>query len=177
MTASRESTALSDRQPAVVVPADDGIAVEWSEPLPQQLWAVPFRWMLLGSTVAGGVVIAVGWVSVSASRTASDQIGGLVAAVVGLGLAAVGQAVWIISGRRSLGRGMANVLPAPDRPAEEHHLDRVSAADDGRLIVVQGGVGLYHRPGCPFTGGKSVTTGDRQSHEQAGRSACAVCEP
>jgi hypothetical protein len=164
------------------VVVDDSITVEVTTEtsLPESLWASPVRAGTFGSALAGGALIALGWVGASGTRVVSDQLPWLVTAIAGLGLAALGQGVWILSGRRTLGRGFVAVLPAPARRAEEAEPatdSRIERSDDGALVAVDGRVRLYHRRACAFVQGKSTTPAQRAAHERAERTPCEVCQP
>ena len=164
------------------VVVDDGLTVEVTTEasLPERLWDSPVRAGTFGSTLGGGALIALGWVGASGTRVISDQLPWLVTSIAGLGLAALGQGVWVLSGRRTLGRGFVAVLPAPSRRAGEPELEidgRIEDPDDGALVAVDGRVGLYHRRACAFVRGKTTSPAQRAAHERAGRTPCEVCQP
>src|SRR6266513_1033526 len=99
--------------PPVVLaaPVDDHITVEVVEEdlLPARLWGSAARAGAFSSTLGGGALIALGWVGASGTRVVGDQLPWLIASIAGLGLAALGEGVWIMSGRRTLGRGFVAV--------------------------------------------------------------------
>src|SRR2546423_920600 len=138
--------------PGPVVAADLTVEVTTKATLPDRLWRSPVRAATFGSTLAGVVLVALGWVGVSGTRVVSHQLPWLVTSIAGLGLAALGQGVWVLSGRRTLGQGFVAVLPAPSRRAgaDVQAADAPSERrDDGALVAVDGRVGLYHRLACP----------------------------
>jgi hypothetical protein len=164
------------------VVVDDGITVEVTTDtsLPERMWGTPVRAGTFGTALAGGALIALGWIGASGTRVVSDQLPWLVTSIAGLGLAGMGQGVWILSGRRTLGRGFVAVLPAPAgraNDAEPATDGRTQGPDDGALVAVDGRVGLYHRRACAFVQGKTTIPTQRAAHERAGRTPCEVCQP
>jgi hypothetical protein len=164
----------------VAVRDDITVEVTTDTSLPERLWGTPARAGTFGSAIAGGALIALGWVGASGTRVVSDQLPWLVTSIAGLGLAALGEGVWILSGRRTLGRGFVAVLPAPTRRAADAEVatdGRIEDPDDGALVAVEGRVGLYHRRACAFVQGKKTSPAPRAAHERAGLTPCEVCQP
>jgi len=163
-----------------VVHDDIRVEVTMGATLPERLWGTPVRAGTFASAIGGGALVAMGWVGASGTRVVSDQLPWLVTSIAGLGLAAFGQGVWILSGRRTLGRGFVAVLPAPARRADVAGPvtdAQTKRTDDGALVAVDGRVGLYHRTACAFVQGKTTTPAERAAHERAGRTPCEVCLP
>ena len=160
---------------------DDSITVEVTGAalLPLRLWDSPVRAGAFGSTLGGGALIAIGWVGASGTRVVGDQLPWLVTSIAGLALAALGQGFWIMSGRRTLGRGFVAILPAPARRGDDPARATVGLVEvpDDALVAVDGRVGLYHRPVCAFVQGKPMSSVPRAAHERAGRTPCEVCQP
>lgn len=160
---------------------DDDITVEVTgeASLPERLWGSPVRAGAFGSTLGGGALIALGWVGASGTRVVGDQLPWLVTSIAGLALAALGQGFWIMSGRRTLGRGFVAILPAPAHRGDDPALatDGLVEVPDDALVAVDGRVGLYHRRACAFVQGKPTSSVPRVAHERAGRAPCEVCQP
>lgn len=166
--------------PAPAVGDDIRVEVTVEASLPECLWGSPVRAGAIGSTLGGGALIALGWIGASGTRVVSDQLSWAIASIAGLGLAALGQGIWIMSGRRTLGRGFVAVLPAPSHRNDHPAVPAGPSAEpfnDGALVVVEGRVGLYHRRACAFVQGKLTSSADRAAHERAGRTPCEVCQP
>jgi len=144
------------------------------------------RW---GITVGlGGIVIAVAWYVCAGDASFDQQVGPADAAVGGLLLAGIGNAVWLLQGRRALGERRRTLLP--DVAAPEPTVTRVTDAGavpmpapgettaQAGLFVAGAGLERYHRPGCALASGRSDWTGmTRAEHEVAGRRPCGVCRP
>ena len=149
--------------------------------------ADPWRWRsVVGICLCNAVAVAVillGWFEASASAMVRRQLPWLNVGMCGLAVAAIGNSLWLRERRRALvglvASGtelwdwIARSTGAPEEP-DEIRLD--GRTDDG-VFVSAARAQLFHRPDCPFVAGKSVTRQLRSSHEAAGRSACAVCEP
>jgi len=168
--------------PPLAAAADDSITVEvvGEESLPDHLWGPPARAAALGTTISGGALIALSWFGASGTRVVSHQLPWLIGSIAGLGVAALGEGLWLLSGRRSLGRGFVAVLPAPASRAGEAATAaecRPAGRADGDLVAIDGRAGLYHRPACVFAAGKPTVSAERAAHERAGRTPCEVCQP
>jgi hypothetical protein len=146
------------------------------------------RW---GITVGlGGIVIAVAWYICSGDATFGQQVGPADAAVAGLLVAGVGNATWLLKGRRALGERRRALLPDVAPPeatdvdlATEHQAPSLTTAEtpavaEAGLLVAGEGMERYHRADCALaagrTGWKAMT---RHQHESEGRRPCGVCQP
>ena len=122
---------------------------------------------LLGQLV-GLAMMAASWFEVSSQVTVRGELTWLNLGVVGLLMSGVGNAMWLLQGRRNVGTARVMVLPDPQPRTEA----AVAAGRDARVVVKTHGVTMYHRPGCPLVAGKpTVARGARN-----GRVPCQVCQ-
>jgi hypothetical protein len=143
------------------------------------------RWAI--TVGLGGIAVAVSWYVCAGEATFSQQIGPADAAVAGLLLAGIGNAAWLLKGRRAIGErrrlllpdvtadpGVRRVVPVPVRADDL----LPNAADPTALLVAGEGMERFHRPGCALTRGRSgFVEMTRHEHERAGRRPCGVCRP
>jgi hypothetical protein len=145
------------------------------------------RW---GITVGiGGIVIAVAWYICAGDATFSQQVGPADAAVAGLLVAGVGNATWLLKGRRALGERRRSLLPdlppreaasteVADEAAPSRTTDETPAVTEPGLLVAGEGMQRYHRADCALAAGRTEwTAASRVEHESAGRRPCGVCRP
>lgn len=128
------------------------------------------------SNAVGLVLIAVSWYQVAGQLTTRDELAWLNVGVVGIAIAGVANAMWLLRGRRNI--GLARVMVLPDVPprAKTAWDDRLSE-DLDNSPVAGATMTRYHRPSCPLVEGKSVRAGSRRDHERAGKLPCELCEP
>jgi hypothetical protein len=154
---------------------------------PTVVWRVEdlLRWAI--TVGLGGVAVAVAWYVCAGESTFSQQIGPADAAVAGLLLAGIGNAAWLLKGRRAIGErrrlllpdvtvdpGVRRVVAVPVRVDDPWP----SSVDDTALPVAGEGMERFHRPGCALTRGRSgFVEMTRHEHERAGRRPCGVCRP
>ena len=136
------------------------------------------RWAVTASL--GGVAIAACWYVAAGDATFAQQIGPTNVAVAGLLLSGVGNAAWLLKGRRMLGERRRALLP--DVPVPTTAVAEQGEADRGevkRTLYVAGeGMERYHRSGCPLAAGRGGWTSmTAERHEAAGRRPCGVCMP
>lgn len=123
--------------------------------------------MLIGQVVGLALMVA-SWFEASSQVTVRGQLAWLNLGLVGLAVCGVGNAVWLLQGRRSV--GIARLLVLPDRTIGPPTMAPV--VSDTRFAVRSPGVTMYHRPGCPLIAGKpTVARGARQGHVP-----CQVCQ-
>jgi hypothetical protein len=159
-------------------------------PARPQLWSAEdlLRWAI--TTGLGGIVIAVGWYIAAGEATFGQQVGPLDAALAGLLLSGLGNLVWLLHGRRTLGERRQLLLPdvadaiasgaaqvvvvGPPLTAP----GAVDAATVDDVFLAGEGMERFHRPGCALAAGRmGWTTATRQEHEEVGRLPCGVCRP
>ena len=170
-------------------PAADGAAIPPAPaPTPRRvLWSAEdfVRWIL--AIGAGGVVLAVSWYVCSGDASFNKQIGPLDAAVGGLVLSGLGNAMWLMRGRRVLGERRRALLPDPVLAAAGPvgALRKVSgvpdvggaATGDPGVFVAGEGMVRFHRPDCALAAGRGWAAASRGDHENLGRLPCGVCRP
>ena len=95
-------------------------------------------------------------------------------AIAGIIVAGVGNAVWLLTGRRAVGlrrRTVANAI-------ERRYRGRAQPiAEQTTTLVAAKGMTRYHRADCVFVAERRVTANKRQTHESRGRTPCGVCRP
>jgi hypothetical protein len=125
--------------------------------------------------VSVGVAFAVlGWSLASARAAVTDQVGLASLALVGVALAFVGQAVWLLRGRRAVGDRINHLLgPPPAAPANT----TVGVREQSNELVAATGLRLYHRRTCLLVPAAGCRKAARSAHEKAGRRPCGVCRP
>jgi hypothetical protein len=125
--------------------------------------------------IAVGIMLwAIGWYQVAGRTTMKAQAGPMNLAIVGVVVAGVGQALWILDGRRRVGLrrrvliGSALRRPRPTSTAQDTAAGPLYSAE---------GLHLYHRKDCPMGDGREWSPMTRGSQEATGRTPCGVCKP
>lgn len=145
-------------------------------PLP---WEAAHLFRVCAALVGAAVALLVSWWGVSGTARMSTQIAWVNLGVAALILIAATMGMWLLAGRREVGRLQASITAS----LEAVLVDRVrapsvaSAPDPADKDALVSGVGmtLYHRPTCQLVAGKPVTVATRRSHEVARRRPCRVC--
>lgn len=131
----------------------------------------------------GAFVVLLAWVGCGGTARLSHQFAWTSLGVVGFLTAAVGNGLWLLTGRRMVGVRLRQLLPL------EAELDMTepgsravpATADpltyDPELLVAAEGGSRYHRPDCVLVRGKELETGSRSSFFDSPRTPCEVCEP
>ena len=123
----------------------------------------------------GGIVLS--WWMVAGTAEAATQQGWLDVGVVALLLAATGDALYLLNGRRRVRtRQRALALRMTARADGLVRTDSVRA-DSGGMVVTAPRMSRYHRAGCLLVQGKPVTWGSVAENVRAGRRPCGVCTP
>ena len=140
----------------------------------------------------GAVAIVVSWYVCAGDVTFSQQVGPIDAAVAGLLVAGLGNATWLLRGRRALGERRRALLPDVVAPAHRVSTPHVgwsdpaattrgdSASTNANEVFLAGqGMERFHRPVCALAEGRSGLDhhGPRQEHLAAGQKPCGVCRP
>ena len=178
------ATVMAGRRPVSAATPPEAV---WSHTLwrPEDF----MRWVI--SIGAGGIVLVVSWYVCAGDASFYRQIGPLDAAVAGLILAGLGNAMWLLRGRRNIGERRRALLPdmavarAIDEAVGELRELAVGpgvgvSADlraEQRLLVAGDGLARFHRPGCALAAGRNWTGANRQAHLDLGRQPCGVCRP
>jgi hypothetical protein len=128
------------------------------------------------SNAVGLGLIGISWYQVAGQLTTRDQLAWLNVGILGVAIAGVANALWLLRGRRNV--GLARVMVLPDVPP------RAAASWNNRLAedlenqpVASAAMTRYHRPSCPLVDGKTTTAASRRDHERAGKIPCELCEP
>jgi hypothetical protein len=144
-------------------------------------WRVSDAVTLAACTFVGASVVIFAWYGASGTDRLSAQVEWADLAVVGALVAAAGNVVWVLSGRRAVGLR---------RAAQMEHLGlfldsrlAVAGADesptlelllDAGLVAVKG-LTLYHRADCPLVSGRRVAR--YTARNGSTREPCGVCIP
>jgi hypothetical protein len=131
-----------------------------------------------GAMLIGLALVVTGWVGASGEVVIDDQFAWLNFAVAGVVLAGVAGALWIMQGRRAVGRRM-HVLLAP-RPADDVPAFPGAESRAGRddAFVAAAAMTRYHLPSCLLARGKPLhATGPGSFHRREGRRPCELCLP
>jgi len=166
-------------------------ATTTATPTRRLLWGPDdlLRWAF--AIFAGATVIGVAWYVCAGDLSLKQQIGPTDAAVAGLLLSGLGNATWLLRGRRAVGERRRTLLPDPAAQVQRVRQARGSVPapvlppNSGAAPVIAAEVFLagpdmerFHRPNCALAAGRSGwTTMTRQEHMAAGRKPCGVCDP
>ena len=127
--------------------------------------------MLVLSTTVGVATWAAATVGVHYATTARQAVTWLDVAVLGLTGLGAGNCLWLLRGRRAIGRrrvALVRLLPSPDGDPAVRPV-AVSEVERSKLVSTRGGV-LAHQPDCPLVVGKNVRPAGRGAS-----SLCSVC--
>jgi len=131
--------------------------------------------MVMGN-VMGLSLLAVSWYGASGQLRPSQQTAWVAAGVVGIVLAGVGNAGFLLTGRRTVGRRQVDVVLTQASGLAgscEGSRDDFSQS----LPVAVAAAGRYHRPDCHLVLGKTVSRASVDDHVRAGRAPCGMCSP
>lgn len=128
----------------------------------------------------GLLMVGVSWDQAAGQTLIRNELFWLELGLLGVAVAATGNALWILSGRRHVGLARTVVLPhRRPRPAPAGPARSAQAADPGGNTDLWAGPTMtrYHRPDCPFLQDKAAQPASREDHQAAGRMPCELCEP
>jgi hypothetical protein len=128
------------------------------------------------SNALGLVLIGISWYQVAGQLTTRDQLAWLNVGILGIAVAGVSNALWLLRGRRNVGLARVLVLPDVPRRSASAWTERL-AEDLENQPVANAAMTRYHRPSCPLVEGKQTTAASRRDHERAGKVPCELCEP
>lgn len=136
----------------------------------------------LAATVAiGGAALLVGWWGVSGEPRVTQQTPWLNVSIGGLVIAGVGNAVWLVTGRRAVGERRRRLLPDVADVLSSDTTDPLWTSADGVAdkrtspLVAIPGMTRYHLASCELVAGKQ-TRGLKQGRRPA-LAPCGVCRP
>lgn len=133
------------------------------------------------STFIGLATVIFGWYGVSGTDRLSAQMEWADAAVGGALVAATGNVMWILSGRRAVGLRRAAQTDRLNAFVDaQAALPVVVDTQTAELMALTGfvvlrGMTLYHRPDCRLVGGRRVTRFNPSNRRS--RRPCGVCLP
>jgi hypothetical protein len=133
--------------------------------------------LALIALVIGAVVFVIGWIGLSGTVDFDRQTGYGMLGAFGILVAFAGLGGWLYGGmcairnRRTVVVRAIAVLAELTAPAES------PSGDTTTHLLTADGMTHYHRSGCVFTDGKSLTSASAGAHAAAGRRPCPVCEP
>jgi hypothetical protein len=158
------------------------------------LWGAEdfLRWVL--AVGVGGIVIIVAWYMCSGDASFNQQIGPTNIAVAGMVLAGLGNAIWLLRGRRTLGErrrallgdpypgarmgeSMGAVTGVSGAPSPSGAATTLAGMVEPQLFVAGADLALFHRPECALAEGRRWDAATRDEQTGAGRRACGVCRP
>lgn len=120
------------------------------------------------------VGLAVAWWGVSGTVSGTRAITWIDVAVLAVVAGGLGNARWLLQGRRALAARRRAELPTAE---QLRALRRPAPACDDDVRVAVPGTLRHHRPTCAAVAGKPVETLPPAEHEAAGRSPCGLCAP
>jgi hypothetical protein len=137
-------------------------------------WRLGDAMSLFTLNAVGVALLVTGWYMAGGRLLLHDQVSGANVAIAGIIAAGVGNALWLLTGRRAVGM-RRNVVGAA---VEERYRSRPRPAGVvATKLVAAKGMTRYHRPDCVFVAERRVTANKRETHESRGRTPCGVCRP
>jgi len=124
----------------------------------------------------GGIVLS--WWMVGGTAETATQQRWIDVGVVALLVAATGDAVYLLNGRRAVRRGQrALALRLAAFADGNAAADEVSPDSFAGMVVTAPRMSRYHRSDCLLVRGKTVSRGSVAENRLAGRRPCGVCTP
>ena len=130
---------------------------------------------LVLATLVGLAAITAAWFGASGSTRPSTQVAWLQLGIAGLIVSAFGHVLWLLRGRRAIGRRRVALLadvPRPDARTPEPRAARTGVPSDAQGLVRVAGLRRVHLPDCPLVAAKAV-----QPAAATDGAACGVCRP
>ncbi len=137
-------------------------------------WRLGDAMSLVTLNAVGIALLVTGWFMAGGRLLFHDQVSGANVAIAGIIVAGVGNAVWLLTGRRAVGLRRNVVGVAIEQ--RYRNRQRPTAAATPKLVAAKG-MTRYHRPDCVFVAERRVTAHKRETHESRGRTPCGVCRP
>lgn len=131
--------------------------------------------LFLGLLGLGG--IAFSWWMIGGTAEAATQQRWLDVGVVAVILATVGDAVYLLAGRRSVRSRQRSLALRLARLTDAGVTTDNTVETDSGTVVTAARMSRYHRADCLLVQGKAVTRGSVGENQRAGRRPCGVCMP
>ena len=132
--------------------------------------------LFLGLIGLGGIVFS--WWMVAGTAETATQQRWIDVGVVALLVAATGDALYLLNGRRAVHRGRrALALRMAALAGDDTAAGGVSPDFAAGLVVTAPKMSRYHRSDCLLVRGKTVSRGSVAENRIAGRRPCGVCTP
>jgi hypothetical protein len=122
---------------------------------------------------AGLLVICMAWLGASSSVNVDSQVRWADLGVAGLIVLGTGNILWLLTGRRAVGKLRRDVIATLGRLEEAADVPAAPVTDG--VLVSGAGMSLYHRPDCLFVAGKRVRRSSAQAFQRRGRQPCRAC--
>jgi hypothetical protein len=141
------------------------------------LWDVSSLVATGGAMLVGLALIVAAWVGASGLTVIDGQFAWLNLGVFGVVLAGAAGALWIMQGRRAVGRRMHAMLVVPGEARAPIGAGDLQAAATGNgAFVAAAAMTRYHVPSCLLVQGKSPAAKAPESfHRREGRRPCEMC--
>jgi hypothetical protein len=139
------------------------------------LWSRDLVSRLLVANGVGCAVILAGAYEASLDTTTRNAISWLMVSLLGLAIAGVANAMWLLRCRGSLAVTTRALVDARRRLGLPGATAAGSANGDDWVTVP--GLRRYHRPDCPLVAGRRVSRVDSATVARSDLAACEVCEP
>ena len=123
----------------------------------------------------GGICLS-WWMVAGTAQTATQQ-GWLDVGLVALLVAATGDILYLLNGRRSVRRGRQVLALRLAALADGDAATDQVLPGSADAVVTAPRMSRYHRTDCLLVRGKTVSRGSVAEHRLAGRRPCGVCTP
>ena len=123
----------------------------------------------------GGIVLS--WWMVGGTTETATQQGWVDVGVVALLVAATGDALYLLNGRRAVHRGQRALALRLAALADGNAAVDEASPDSAAGVVTAPKMSRYHRSDCLLVRGKTVSRGSVAENRLAGRRPCGVCTP
>lgn len=150
-----------------------------SAPLGSSPWTAGSAAVLTACVIIGAVGLLIAWFGASGSAKFRTELIWIAVGVGVCGLAALGEAIWLMAGWRRLGlerRAVAGLLQqrralrAPEVPIADFSAESVPA------YVAGAGMRKRHRPGCDVVRNKPVEALSVAECDARGLLSCGMCD-
>jgi hypothetical protein len=127
------------------------------------------------------VALMIAWWGASGTTRLSTEFAWMNLGVAGLVVIGATLAMWLLVGRRAVGRRDAAVTSlleaavAKRNSASGEGVSLGGEAPDTDALVWGKGMTLYHRATCQLVAGKPVRSATTRGHERARRKPCQIC--
>ena len=147
-------------------------------PLP---WEAAHLLRACAAVAVSVMALMIAWWGASGTTRLSTEFAWMNLGVAALVLIGATAAMWLLVGRRALGRRQATVTAllqaAVAKRKSEWDAGAPHSGDspDGDALVWGKGMTLYHRADCQLVAGKAVRSATLRSHARAHRKPCQIC--